>query len=337
MKTKLPLLTALLTCIAPAVLPAGPAVSRPAGVPLPAIETAQTVRPGAAALPERTELPDPLVLPDGRRIATAAEWERRRAEVKDLLQWYSTGLMPPAPGDVAGEVIESRRLLDGAVEFRVVRLRFGAERRLGFDIALFVPADRSGPCPTIVFPSMSPVPGIVAQPLQPRRPEQGQGLDALALPLGIPEAASAAASPAAPDPEAYAAGRRELFRRGYALATYNYQDTGEDTIARLADGAWAYRASRFFPAHPRHDWGLLAAWAWGVSRCIDYLETQDFADKARLIATGHSRLGKAVLVAGAFDERIALSAPAGSAGAVLARCAGAGSGAAAARGWTRWR
>ncbi len=49
-----------------------------------------------------------------------------------------------------------------------------------------------------------------------------------------------------------------------------------------------------------------------MSRCVDYLEQQSFADKAKFIAAGHSRLGKATLVAGAFDERFALVAPAGS-------------------------
>jgi len=105
-----------------------------------------------------------------------------------------------------------------------------------------------------------------------------------------------------------------LFKRGFALVTYHYQDCGEDTIARNADGSWAFRNTRFFPAYPRYEWGLLGSWAWGISRCIDYLEGQSFADRTRLIAVGHSRIGKAVLVAGAFDERIALSAPAGTAG-----------------------
>ena len=49
-----------------------------------------------------------------------------------------------------------------------------------------------------------------------------------------------------------------------------------------------------------------------MSRCVDYLQTQAFADKSKLIALGHSRLGKTTLVAGAFDERFALTAPAGS-------------------------
>jgi hypothetical protein len=113
-------------------------------------------------------------------------------------------------------------------------------------------------------------------------------------------------------PEGVAVAHASLFERGYALVTYHYQDVGEDTIGRNLDGSWAFRTTRVFPPYPEYDWGLATGWAWGVSRVIDYLETQPFADRGRFIAVGHSRIGKAVLVAGAFDERIALVAPAGS-------------------------
>lgn len=96
----------------------------------------------------------------------------------------------------------------------------------------------------------------------------------------------------------------EPLRRGYAVAAFYYQQCGADTLD--------YRQTGFFPAYPGYDWGDLAAWAWGMSRCVDYLETQPFVDKSKLIAVGHSRLGKAALIAGAFDERFALTAPAGS-------------------------
>ncbi len=49
-----------------------------------------------------------------------------------------------------------------------------------------------------------------------------------------------------------------------------------------------------------------------MSRCVDFLETQSFVDKTKFIALGHSRLGKTTLVAGAFDDRFALTAPCGS-------------------------
>src|SRR5581483_953464 len=58
-----------------------------------------------------------------------------------------------------------------------------------------------------------------------------------------------------------------------------------------------------------HDWGTIAAWAWGIQRAIDYLVTDPDIDAARIIVVGHSRLGKTALLAGAFDERVAMAIP----------------------------
>jgi len=97
---------------------------------------------------------------------------------------------------------------------------------------------------------------------------------------------------------------RQALDRGYAVVTFFYQDCGQD--------GGDYRKTGFFRAYPHCDWADLRAWAWGMSRCVDYLESQSFADKSKFVAVGHSRLGKATLVAGAFDERFALCAPCGS-------------------------
>ena len=209
--------------------------------------------------------------------------------------------------------------------YRLVHLSFGPGSKYGFDVAIFVPASAKGRIPVVVFPTFGPTPGGTPLATMVRPPEQGKGLDALSIPLGdqASRAAEAAAAtsqkpaiapPAATasDPETAAAAHAELFRRGYALAIYHYQDTGEDTIGRNPDGSWAFRTTRYYPAYPDYGWGLAAGWAWGLSRCIDYLETQPFADRGKFIAIGHSRIGKAVLIAGAFDDRIAVVAPAGS-------------------------
>jgi len=72
-------------------------------------------------------------------------------------------------------------------------------------------------------------------------------------------------------------------------------------------------------AYPDHDWATLAVWAWGAMRAVDYLLTLPQVDPQRIVVTGHSRSGKAALLAGALDERFALVAPQGSG------CAGAAS------------
>ncbi len=283
-------------------------------IPVPPIITNGKAFPGIETLPECSTLPNPLQTHEGTRVTTTEQWYRQRDEVKAIMTYYAVGQMPPAPGNVQGHELKSQLLLDGEVQYRLVHLSFGPQQSLGFDIALFVPISKPGPFATVIFPSFSPTPGAEPLVTMPRRPEQGHGKDALRLPLGIPMVPDPAPEPKREDPTQTAEKHRALFDRGFALVTYHYQDCGEDTIARNEDASWAFRNTRFFPAYPHYDWGLLGAWAWGVSRCIDYLETQDFADPTAFIATGHSRLGKAVLVAGAYDERIAISAPAGTAG-----------------------
>jgi len=89
--------------------------------------------------------------------------------------------------------------------------------------------------------------------------------------------------------------------RGYIVATIPYQQLGADTTS------WA--SSAFFAAYPDYDWRDIAAWAWGMSRAVDYLVTDPTVDASKIAITGVSRLGQATLLAGALDERIALSAP----------------------------
>ncbi len=287
-----------------------------AEIALPEIATAFPARPGPDDLPEVKGLPELLSGSEGRRVEDAAGWAARRREWRAVLEHYAVGHAPPAPERVESTVLETASVLDGAATFRLVRLRFGPEMALGFDVAVFTPADEGTPRPVVVFPNFDPTPGAVRLPLLPRPPGQGKGVNAL-LPVDpLPAATSVApaSDPRGPDPRTVAKRHETLLRQGYALVTYHYQDTGEDTTLRLADGSWAYRTTRFYPAYPGYDWGLLGAWAWGMSRVADYLCTQPFADRERLIVTGHSRLGKAALVAGALDERFALVAPCGTGG-----------------------
>ena len=64
--------------------------------------------------------------------------------------------------------------------------------------------------------------------------------------------------------------------------------------------------------YPEYTWRALAMWAWLASRVIDWLENQDFADTQKFVVTGHSRMGKMAMCCGIYDDRVAVTAPAGS-------------------------
>jgi hypothetical protein len=268
-------------------------------VAAPADKPAIAFFPGVRALPLHSELPDPLTMFDGTKVTTLDQWPQRREEMKEILEHYDLGHAPPPPGNVTGQDLQSHPVLGGAANFRLVHLKFGPEEKLGFDIAIFTPAN-PGPFPTIINPSFFMTPGVNfpnnsgAAAAAPANNAATNGRPRLDLNAPL-------------DPERAARGFTNLLDRGYAIVTYHYTECGDDNPN--------FRTNSFYPAYPGYDWGVLLGWAWGLSRVVDYLETQPFADAHKLIALGHSRLGKLVMVATAFDDRIALGAPAGSGGA----------------------
>ena len=93
-----------------------------------------------------------MTMDDGSKVTTVAQWRARREEMKAILEHYEFGHAPPPPGNVSGQDIQSRAVLDGAAKFRLVHLKFGPGEKLGFDVAIFTPAN-GGPFPTIINPS----------------------------------------------------------------------------------------------------------------------------------------------------------------------------------------
>ena len=280
----------------------------PKEIPLPPIKIPIGRLPGVTELPVRKEMPEVLLNNGGSKVTTRSQWQRRREEMRRTLAYYAVGQAPPPPGNVRGQVVISETVLDGTVNYRLVHLTFGPSAKLGLDIGVFTP-DVGGPFPAIILQGGTP-PGAAALPRLPQGPNQGRGENVLLLVGPVPGAEPAAAPPAGRGPagvvtaQSTAAQRADVFRRGYALVLFNPNDCAEDTTLRNADGSWAFRNTRFYPAYPGYDWGILAGWAWGASRVADYLETDRSIDKTKLIITGASRNGKSAMVAAAFDDRL---------------------------------
>jgi hypothetical protein len=288
---------------------AAPSGPDPREIPIPRIDTKLGKLPGVEALPVRKDLPDVMILNNGTKVTSQAQWQKRREEMKRTLAYYAVGQMPPAPGNVKGRETKSETVLDGRVKYRLVHLTFGPAEKLGLDIGIFTPVS-GGPFPAIILQSGA-VPGATPLPRLPPGPNQGRGEDVLLLVGPAPAAETRSSSAGAgrgpiapPTAESMATQRAEVFRRGYALVVYNPNDCAEDTTLRNPDGSWAFRNTRFYPAYPGYDWGILGGWAWGASRVADYLEKDSAIDKTKLIITGASRNGKSSMVAAAFDERL---------------------------------
>lgn len=111
--------------------------------------------------------------------------------------------------------------------------------------------------------------------------------------------------------------RCEVLRRGYVLATFNRTEI-------VPDNYTMDRNTGLYLTYPEVPFRALGAWAWGYHRVVDFLRTQPYIDPERIAIVGHSRGGKATLLAGATDERIALTSAndSGFAGAGSHHCRG---------------
>jgi hypothetical protein len=246
-------------------------------------------------------LPDPLVDKNGKRV-TAAEgwWKERRPEIVEDYDREVLGRTPANLPRVAWEVMSTtpETIGDAAVVTR--RLAGHVDNSsypqiaVTIDATLTTPANAAGPVPVIMELAFS-----------------GEYKASLSRPLS--DTSSGALGDYGQTWES------QVLEKGWGFAVLSPMSFQADDGAGLTEGIIGLMNK----GQPRglDDWGALKAWAWGAGRLLDYLETDKSVDAKQVGIEGHSRLGKAALVAMAYDPRFAVlySSSSGEGGAKLYR------------------
>ena len=262
--------------------------------------------PAFSALPSQSALPDPLVMLDGRKVTSKAQWAKeRRPELLALFQHYMYGSLPPKPQHQKAVVTgEYPDFLDGKATLKLITLETGPTNAPRIDLMLVTPnqASASGKSKYPVFLVMNFC-GNHAITTDPRVTLSKNWMSKI-----CPGCTNGVATEAARGFAATNWPLAEIVRRGYAVATFYSGDIDSDR-ADVSDGIYAWLANGDTAHNNPTNRGTLIAWAWGFHRCVDYLVTDPGVKPHHIAALGHSRNGKATLLAAAFDERIAIAFP----------------------------
>ena len=221
-------------------------------------------------------LPDPLKMNDARRVVDSQMWLKdRRPEILQMFQTEIYGKVPDTAPKVRWEVASTDpQARDGAaIMKRVVGYMGDGPDAPAMNVTMYTPARAAGPVPMVLTITFG------------GGPARGRG----------------AAAPAAGGAVGQGDPIADILARGWGYATIGYGDIEGDTyntsLSRVRKLALKPGQARPAP----DEWGTISAWAWGVSRIVDYFETDKTVDAKQIAIEGHSRLGKTVLWAGAQD------------------------------------
>jgi hypothetical protein len=232
-------------------------------------------------------LPDLFTSDAGLQITSSDLWYKtRRPELIELFRSNIYGRIPETPYNETFIVLQSNgKAMEGAATRKEVEIKIeSGEKSLSIRLIIFTPNNIDHPVP--VFLLIDP---WLAEQNNPHWKQENEYWPV-----------------------------KDALKRGYGMAVFNASDLDPDNFDNFKNGIHAVLDN-----NPRPDdaWGTIAAWAWGASRCMDYLVTDKKIAPDKIAVAGHSRAGKTALWAGAEDTRFAMviSNESGAGGAALAR------------------
>jgi len=252
-------------------------------------------------------LPDPLVMSNGKKVKNAKEWITiQRPYIYHLFEENVYGRYPTQPVDIHFKVRESsNNALNGTATRKQVRIYLHPTDTTVFtDVLIYLPNSKKTPSPIFLClnfrgnEAVNKDPAILPSQHEPQ--VNAKPLDSIR----------------GTDPYWQI---EDAIKRGYGVATAFYGDMEPDNKDGWETGIRT-TLKDVLKIQPE-EWGALGAWAWGMSRIMDYLQQDPSIDSKRVALMGHSRLGKASLWAGASDTRFAIviSNESGEGGATLSK------------------
>ena len=245
------------------------------------------------------DLPEVLTLKNGEKVTTPERWwQQRRPEIIEDFDREIYGRVPTNVPAVRWEVVSKTMTNNGAVAVITKQLIGHVDNSADTNITVDIEASLTTPAN-----SAGPVPVMIQLNFNFAAFNRLRGTNSVA-------------------PRVFGGGtnswQRQVLARGWGYATLTPTTVQADNGAGLMKGIIGLANGGKRRAD---DWGALRAWAWGASRLLDYFETDPAVDAKHVGIEGHSRYGKAALVAMAYDQRFAFGyiSSSGEGGAKLHR------------------
>lgn len=240
------------------------------------------------------------------KTTTVKDWQnKRRPEILHLFEENQFGKAPGKPKDLRFNVFDKGTpVFNGTAIRKQVTVYFTKDTSdHKMDLLIYLPAKAAKPSPVLLGISFVP---------------NSLSVDDAGIKPGMMWSREGKKVPAT----------RSVFRKfdvekfisnGIGVALVYYGDIEPDFSKGLPYGIRNVYLGGKKPAGD--EWGAIAAWAWGLSRAMDYFETDKQIDAKKVIVTGASRLGKTALWTGATDQRFAMviASVSGESGAALSR------------------